>query len=279
MTLRLISTAVGYNTRKGDFAALVHRLKFEDGSTLLTSWGADAAAQLISALTILISAVDCSESAEAEKLFKSREGKLSHQDIEAPGVNSIVSAVRGAVENNKLSLQLVFRKSGITKNFQVGHDDARSLMGYTGNALQQAGVLDQVMMTGSQLLDPIILFTCKVQGGGVLQHQSFAPVNQERYNFLPFLYLVVIIDNALPGKPQVVGGFFVKSAYNYQRQEFQALIYQTLSVTPDFNKLPTGSLSFRSARIIVPDDNPLTEQEYLREFSKSYMLHSISGNA
>ncbi len=50
MELRLTSTAVGYTTFKGNFAALIHKLKFDNGDTILTSWSVDACARLIAVL-------------------------------------------------------------------------------------------------------------------------------------------------------------------------------------------------------------------------------------
>ncbi|WP_447789964.1 hypothetical protein [Pseudomonas farris] len=280
MQPRLVSTAVGYNTQQGTFSVLLHRLILNNGDSLLTSWSIAACGQLIATLQNYINSSSEPEDIIAEQEFKSKEEQLTKDEIEAPGINAFVSGVIGTVIDRDLHLQIVFSKSGEAKNIVIGHDDARSLFDYTGNALKAAGVLEKAIQHAFLLTQPLTLFTCKMSADGKKIHhtlnENFDPYH---YRMLQNLYSIVIIDISDPAKKHVIGSLFFKTAEKYDHPTFSSKIIESIKNSPELNSLLTKRVSFKPITILDPDEGPLTEDEMLREFIEQYTKYSTSGNA
>jgi hypothetical protein len=281
MDLRLTSTAVGCTTFKGDFAALIHKLRFDNGDTVLTSWSIDACARLIAVLSQHLNPLDSiAINTAAEDLFQSKEGRLTQAEVEMPGLDSVVGEILGVSVGRELHVTLRFTNSGDAKVIVLGLDEARCLMGYSGNTLQHAGVLEKVVVASHHYVQPITLFTCSFSSGGEkIHHTRNEDIDPNHYNLLPNLYSVTVVDNSNPAKKQVVGGFLLKTIDTSGQPGFQNSVLEIMSSTPGFITLEKSKISYVTVRMGVSDGGQMTEKEMLHHFIEQYTTYSVTGNA
>ncbi|UMZ09795.1 hypothetical protein I9018_20030 [Pseudomonas sp. MPFS] len=280
MINRIIGTAVGISTYQQQFAALIHRFKFNDGSEFLASWGFEASSQFVAILseyasTLVIPDVET----EADRRFQANEGILSKGELEAPGLKSVVSHMTSFKADDGLVLNLVMKKTGEVKIVLVGKEELTSLSGWTLNALQRVGALNKVLARAEDLLNqmPLAVYTCTYDADGVISYTDRREYDIDRYYSLPHLYSVCIVDNQ--DKRKVVAGFFYKSSLMQDNPRFQSEVFAVASAIPEFPAFDNERYSMITARANVPDGSPVSKEEMQGHLNNQYLMHSSAGSA
>ncbi len=216
----------------------------------------------------------------AEDLFQSKEGQLTQDEAEMPGLDSVVGEILGVSVGRDLHVTLRFQNSGDVKVIILGLDEARCLIGYSGNTLKQAGALEKIMMVSYHFVQPITLFTCNFSSGGEqIHHSRNEDIDPNHYNLLPNLYSVVIVDNSNLAKKQVIGGFLLKTTDTSDQPGFTNSVLEIMNSTPAFIKLEKNKISYITVRMGVLDGGQMTETEMLHHFIEQRTKYSVTGNA
>jgi len=99
------------------------------------------------------------------------------------------------------------------------------------------------------------------------------------YEALPNLYAVCISHNTNSVK-KVIGGFFVKTSYSHSDEKaFLDLCRGIFHQIKEFQDFTSSDVRFLPAKIGVPDNRPLTENEMARLISRQAIKFSALGNA
>ncbi|KPY17032.1 MULTISPECIES: hypothetical protein [Pseudomonas syringae group] len=281
MSRKLIGSAVGLTTHKGQFAAIVHRFKFDDGSELLASWGQSAVAQMIALLTHHANKGELPEPSDAdEELFKQNTPEMTRDDVEAPCLASIVSHMTCSIEQGVLNLNLIFRQDNSIQTIAMDPGIPVLILGWTANALQDGGFLDQILKLVDDQVNapPLLLYSCSIDAVQDINYTEYRAYDIDMYRAMTSLYCVSVAING-PQSKKIVGGFFFKSSMPDNSPQFQIQMTSVFDALPEFSAVDRNQASLLHTRLFVQDGEPLTNEHMLKMITDQYVRYTSAGSA
>lgn len=281
MSRKLIGSAVGVTTHKGQFAAIVHRLKFDDGSELLASWGQSSVVQMIALFTHHIAKGEIPEPSDAdEELFKKNTPEMTQDDVEAPGLASIVNHMTCSIEEGVFKLNLIFSHDKSIQTIAMDPGTPKLLLGWTANALQDGGFLNRILKLVDDQINapPLLLYSCAIDAVQDINYKEYRAYDIEMYRAMTSLYCVSVAINGSQSK-KIVGGFFFKSSMPDNNPQFQIQTASLFDALPEFSAVDREQVSLFHTRVFVPDGDPLTNEYMLGMITDQYVRYSSAGSA
>jgi len=144
MQKTLRSFAVGASVNQGKFLAFLLKLRFEDGSEMLTAWAKNTVPLLLQMLLEyqqhLQRVGQNLDPDSIEKTIRNEAPNLSLAEIEDLPVQACVETVKGHVlESNVLVVSIKRAERKETDIFSVAPNQCEWLIGFTANTLNEFG--------------------------------------------------------------------------------------------------------------------------------------------
>lgn len=278
---RLIGSGIGVTTYKGNFAALILKLKTKDHQETLTSWGRQSIVELLHVLSQYLAIEKKVESTDQHNTsFDQASPALTQDESTAPGLKSVVRNITSQILDGELELRIIFHHDGSSIKILLDDIAAQILMGWSCHALLGVKELDSVIQDVSAFCfrKPLVIFDCKVNSIGEIDYTDRRAYDIDYYRSLPYLYGIAIMIKE-GEKKRVAGGFFVKTPVLSAHPQFSKIIRDSIDALDILAGLDRDRVSLVSSIVHSSDGEAPDVKDMNAYISQMHLQYGHSGSA